>query len=73
MATLFLPTHTPSQPPGPSGISAGCLGLSGVEPPQLAEAGEPEFEYRLLLSAKCVCQHAERFTLQHWVGGREWR
>lgn len=64
MATLF-PTHTHPQAPGPSGISAGCLGLTGVEPPQLAEAGKPESEQRLLLCAQCVRQHAEGFTLQH--------
>lgn len=64
MATLF-PTHTHTQAPGPSGISAGCLGLTGVEPPQLAEAGKPESEQRLLLCAQCVRQHAEGFTLQH--------
>lgn len=42
-ATLFLPPTHP-QTPGPGGNSAGCSGLAGVEPPQLAEAGQPESE-----------------------------
>lgn len=43
MATL-LPPHTHTQTSGPGSISTGCSGLTGVEPPQLAEAGQPEFE-----------------------------
>lgn len=62
-ATLFPGTYP--QAPGPSGISAGRLGLAGVEPPQLAEAGEPEFEQHLLLGSQSVRQHAEGFALQH--------
>lgn len=55
-ATLFPPTHT--QTPGPSGISAGFSRLTGVEPAQLAEAGQPEFEQCLLLRLQCVRHHA---------------
>lgn len=56
-ATLFLPPTHP-QTPGPGGNSAGCSGLAGVEPPQLAEAGQPESEQRLLLRVQCVRQRA---------------
>lgn len=63
LATLSPPPPSPS--PGPIGISAGCGGLAGVEPAQLAEAGQPEPEERLFLGVQGVCQHAERLTLQH--------
>lgn len=67
-ATLFPGTYP--QAPGPSGISAGRSGLAGVEPPQLAEAGEPEFEQHLLLGSQRVRQHAEGLALQHCGASR---
>ena len=54
----FIPPYTYPQAPGPSGISTGCSGLTRVEPPQLAEAGEPEFEQHFLLRSQCVRQHS---------------
>lgn len=54
----FTALHTHPQTPGPSDVSAGCSGLTGVQPAQLAEAGQPEFEKRLLLRAQCVRQRA---------------
>lgn len=56
--------------PGPGRVSAGRPGFTGVEPPQLAEAGESELEQHLLLGAQRMCQDPQGFTLQYceWAG-----
>lgn len=58
----FIPLTVPHT----DGISAGCPSLTGVEPSQLAEASQTQFEQSLLLGAQRVCQHPQGFTLQHW-------